>query len=219
MAAPDPFNVVKKDVEASLSNATALFDSWKRIYNTVSSPSNEELAWTADDLTAALEAISQDLEDLEESVSAVQANPEKFKVTSSEIQARNSFISRTRSAVREIEDVLKNPPRKDKSKGKKSQSGNNYSTGEFAASPFADDNQRYIDNASGQQAIMMQEQDTQLDSISGTLHNLKDIAGTMHQEVEDHAILLDDLDQHVDRSSSRLNRAMDRSQNQDIAQD
>lgn len=108
-----------RDVEASLSNATALFDSWKRIYNTVSSPSSEELAWTADDLTAALEAISQDLEDLEESVSAVQANPEKFKVTSSEIQARNNFISRTRSAVREMADVLKNPPRKEKSKGKK----------------------------------------------------------------------------------------------------
>jgi hypothetical protein len=35
---------------------------------------------------------------------------------------------------------------------------------------------------------MMQEQDTQLDSISGTLHNLKDIAGTMHQEVEDHVV-------------------------------
>lgn len=112
-------HALHRDVEASLSNATALFDSWKRIYNTVSSPSNEELAWTADDLTAALEAISQDLEDLEESVSAVQANPEKFKVTSSEIQARNNFISRTRSAVREIEDVLKNPPRKEKSKGKK----------------------------------------------------------------------------------------------------
>ena len=35
---------------------------------------------------------------------------------------------------------------------------------------------------------MMQDQDTQLDSISGTLHNLKDIAGTMHQEVEDHVV-------------------------------
>jgi hypothetical protein len=61
-----------RDVEASLNNATALYDSWKRIYNTVSSPSNEELVWTADDLKAALEAISQDLDDLEESVSAVQ---------------------------------------------------------------------------------------------------------------------------------------------------
>ncbi|CAM0138071.1 unnamed protein product [Umbelopsis sp. WA50703] len=189
MAAQDPFNVVKKDVEASLNNATALYDSWKRIYNTVSSPSNEELVWTADDLKAALEAISQDLDDLEESVSAVQANPEKFKVTNGEIQARNNFITRTRSAVREMEDVLKNPPRKEKAKGKKSQSdSNNYRSGEYAASPFADENQRYIDNASGQQAIMMQEQDTQLDGISGTLHNLKDIAGTMHQEVEDHAM-------------------------------
>ncbi|KAH8555393.1 syntaxin 6, N-terminal-domain-containing protein, partial [Umbelopsis sp. PMI_123] len=151
---------LNSEVEGSLDNATALFDSWKRIYNTVSSPSNEELMWTADELSSALEAISQDLDDLQESIAAVEKRPDAFNLTSSEVQARNNFITRTRNAVREM--------------------------------------------------IMMQEQDTQLDSISGTLHNLKDIAGTMHQEVEDHVVLLDELDQHVDTSSNRLGRAMSR---------
>lgn len=105
-----------REVEASLDNATALFDSWKRIYNTVSSPTNEELVWTADELSAALEAINQDLDDLEESITAVQARPEKFNLTSSEVQIRNNFITRTRNAVREMEDTIKNPPRKEKSR-------------------------------------------------------------------------------------------------------
>jgi len=212
MAAQDPFNVVKREVEGSLDNAIALFDSWKRIYNTVSSTTNEELVWTADELSAALEAINQDLDDLEEAVSAAQARPEKFNLTSSEVQSRNNFITRTRNAIREMEEMIKNPPRKEKQRENKGSpsAGDSYASGEYAASPFADENQRYIDNASGQQAIMMQEQDTQLDSISGTLHNLKDIAGTMHQEVEDHVVLLDELDQHVDRSSNRLGRAMNR---------
>jgi hypothetical protein len=81
-----------------------------------------------------------------------------------------------------MEDVLKNPPRKEKAKGKKVREGNaicisgqspikwmyltslpqsqsdsnNYRSGEYAASPFADENQRYIDNASGQQAVRYQ---------------------------------------------------------------
>ena len=107
-----------REVEASLDNATALFDSWKRIYNTVSSPTNEELVWTADELSAALEAINQDLDDLEESITAVQTRPEKFNLTSSEVQIRNNFITRTRNAVREMEDTIKNPPRKEKSRNK-----------------------------------------------------------------------------------------------------
>ena len=36
--------------------------------------------------------------------------------------------------------------------------------------------------------MMMQEQDTHLDSMSGTLVNLKEIAGTMNQEFDDQAM-------------------------------
>jgi hypothetical protein len=39
--------------------------------------------------------------------------------------------------------ILKNSP----------SAGNHYLSGEYAASPFADENQRHIDNASGQQAV------------------------------------------------------------------
>lgn len=78
---------------------------------------------------------------------------------------------------------------------------------------------------------MMQEQDTHLDSMSGTLVNLKEIAGTLNTELEDQAMwvlavmmdykhlkankwgfirILDDLGDHVDRSQGRLKRAMNR---------
>jgi hypothetical protein len=109
---------LNSEVEGSLDNATALFDSWKRIYNTVSSPSNEELMWTADELSSALEAISQDLDDLQESIAAVEKRPDAFNLTSSEVQARNNFITRTRNAVREMVDTIRNPPRKESPRNK-----------------------------------------------------------------------------------------------------
>lgn len=36
--------------------------------------------------------------------------------------------------------------------------------------------------------MLMQEQDTQLDNISGTLVNLKEIAGTMNREIDEHVM-------------------------------
>ncbi|KAG2187500.1 hypothetical protein INT44_005189 [Umbelopsis vinacea] len=204
MPPQDPFLAVKKEVEGSLDNATTLFDSWKRIYNTVSSPSNEELLWTADELSSSLEAINQDLDDLQESIAAVQAHPEAFNLSGSEVQSRNNFITRTRNTVREMEDTIRNPPRKTSPR-------NN----QVRRATSGKDGMGEIEGSTGlltflNKQMMMQDQDTQLDSISGTLHNLKDIAGTMHQEVEDHVILLDELDQHVDMSSNRLGRAMNR---------
>jgi hypothetical protein len=36
--------------------------------------------------------------------------------------------------------------------------------------------------------MIMQEQDTHLDAMGGTLVNLKEIAGTMNREVDDHVM-------------------------------
>jgi syntaxin 6 len=36
--------------------------------------------------------------------------------------------------------------------------------------------------------MMMQDQDQHLDAMGGTLVNLKEIAGTMNREVEDHVV-------------------------------
>lgn len=56
----------------------------------------------------------------------------------------------------------------------------------------------------------MQEQDQQLDGVMHTVLNMREIATTMNTELEDQSMLLDDLDGHVDRTSSTLQKAMKR---------
>ncbi|KAG0942678.1 hypothetical protein G6F30_005629 [Rhizopus arrhizus] len=155
----DPFLIVKSQVEDNLSNATNLFESWKRIQQTVSSPKNQELLWTADELNSTLEAIEQDLDDLHEALHISQANPSQFNLTKTVRQNENS---------------------------------------------------RFIESEQMQQSFVIQEQDQHLDAMGGTLINLKEIAGTMNREIDDHVIILDDLGERVDRSEGRLNTAMRR---------
>ncbi|RUS12788.1 hypothetical protein BC938DRAFT_478424, partial [Jimgerdemannia flammicorona] len=81
----------------------------------------------------------------------------------------------------------------------------------IGANPYRDvpsDNQRFIENDSGQQAILMREQDDQLEGISVTLVNMKETASTMHQEIDDQVILLEEMESHVDHTSDRLKKAM-----------
>ncbi|KAI9317938.1 t-SNARE [Dichotomocladium elegans] len=168
----DPFLLVKRQVEDALENATSLFDSWKRIQQTVSSPKNQELLWAADELTSALEAIEQDLDDLDVAFDASQANPSKFRLTAADLNSRRTFLTESRNTLQTIRNTMANPPAKKRWQ------------------------------------ILMQEQDTHLESISGTLVNLKEIAGTMNTELDDQAIILDDLGDRVDKSQGRLKRAM-----------
>lgn len=97
-------------MEDALHNVTLLFDSWKRIQQTVSSPKNQELVWTADELNSNLEAIEQDLDDLDEALNAAQVNPHKFNLSASEMNSRRSFLTEARNKIQTMRNTMANPP-------------------------------------------------------------------------------------------------------------
>lgn len=95
-----------------MANASNLFESWKRIQQTVSSPKNQELVWTADELNSTLEAIEQDIEDLEEALQAAQSNPSQFNLTAKDLNSRKRFLDTSRNTIHTIRKTLANPPSK-----------------------------------------------------------------------------------------------------------
>ncbi|KAI7866351.1 t-SNARE [Spinellus fusiger] len=192
----DPFVIVKLQVEEALVNADVLFTSWQRIQRTVQSSENQELVWAADELRLALEGIAMDLGDLEAAFKALQANPVKFGVSTKELQSRRTFLNQAQKTVATMQQTIET----NVTGGKVPQD---------KPSPVGRDlNERWIQDERQQQMVMMQEQETHLDGLSGTLVQLRDIAGTMHREMDDQAILLNDLGDQVDRSQGRLSRAM-----------
>ncbi|KAI8090921.1 syntaxin 6, N-terminal-domain-containing protein [Gilbertella persicaria] len=100
----DPFLIVKSQVEDTLVNASNLFESWKRIQQTVSSPKNQELLWTADELNSTLEAIEQDIEDLEEALLASQENPQQFNLTTKDLNTRKKFLTHIKQMMMREQD-------------------------------------------------------------------------------------------------------------------
>ncbi|KAL7317646.1 hypothetical protein PS15m_003974 [Mucor circinelloides] len=181
----DPFLIVKSQVEESLVNANNLFESWKRIQQTVSSPKNQELLWTADELNSALEAIEQDIEDLEEALQAAQQNPQQFNLSAKDMNLRKKFLNTSRNNIQVIRNTLANPPSKKQYSPSSSQSPNGASSYQTARQ---NDNSIFIENEQQQQMMIMQDQDQHLDAMGGTLVNLKEIAGTMNREIDDHVM-------------------------------
>ncbi|KAI8065712.1 t-SNARE [Gongronella butleri] len=200
----DPFVIVENQVKQGLESADNLFSSWRRIQQTVKSPTNQELLWTADELTSTLDAVEQDLDDLDEALAAAKANPNQFHLGTDLMHQRQAFISRSRNMVQSMRNTLANPP------SRRANQEDGGASSSYAAYRSEQVNSRYMEDEQQQQQVLFQQQDQHLDAMAGTLVNLKGIAGTMHQEIDDHVILLDELGDHVDQTDSRLKRAMHR---------
>jgi flagellar biosynthesis chaperone FliJ len=70
-----------------------------------------------------------------------------------------------------------------------------------------------IRNEHEQQMMIMQQQDQQMDGVLHTVVNMKNIALTMNTELDDQSRLLQNLDEKVDTSGSRLKAAQTRLNN------
>ncbi|KAG0297825.1 hypothetical protein BGZ98_000421 [Dissophora globulifera] len=213
----DPFILIKNDVLSSLTNASTLYESWKRILQTVTSTDNEELVKTKEELHAILANIEQDLEDLDDAVRAVIENPQRFNLTTRESNARKQFVDQTRRKIQDMKTKLDQPVKIGSAQldrlalledvGTSSPRGYQKPT---RRENMMYSNAKFVEQEAQQQQMLMQEQDQQLDGVMHTVLNMRDIASTMNDELQDQSMLLDDLDEHVDRTAGRLGKAMRR---------
>jgi len=85
----DPFDEVKADVAAAVSEAEATLTQWRARH--------EEP--TAKRLLAELASVEIDLADMDSAIESAAQNPERFKISASTLAERRAFVRTTRSTV------------------------------------------------------------------------------------------------------------------------
>ncbi|KAI0035438.1 syntaxin 6, N-terminal-domain-containing protein [Vararia minispora EC-137] len=195
----DPYHAVQSEIQSSLQTAGQLRASFLRIRSTARD-GNEELEWAKNELKATLSTLEADLEDLEESVKIVESTGARmFGLEEAEVMQRRRYVEHVR---REIESMRaevegRQPP---------AHSSQGARTPATPTPPPPDDEQAQWTRE--EQQMILQQQDQTLNSITGTLTTLAQQAGLIGQEVVEHNEMLEDLEQGVDRTDSRLGSAM-----------
>uniref|UniRef100_A0A3B4WXH8 Syntaxin 10 n=1 Tax=Seriola lalandi dorsalis TaxID=1841481 RepID=A0A3B4WXH8_SERLL len=187
---------VSREVQKALSRARGLFDRWEELLQDGTQVSRDELDWSANELRNCLRAIDWDLEDLSETISIVESNPGKFRLGDNELQERRDFVERTRKSVQVnltlfIDVSL---PCQDRSTGLEAH--------------LVSANSRYIQEQQEQQQLIMQEQDEQLELVSGSIRVLKDMSGRIGDELDEQAVMLGDFGDEMDQTSSRMDSVL-----------
>ncbi|XP_016398140.1 syntaxin-6 isoform X1 [Sinocyclocheilus rhinocerous] len=220
MSMEDPFFVVKGEVQKAVNTAQGLHQRWMELLQDPGGASKEEVDWTTNELRNSLRSIEWDLEDLDETISIVEANPKKFNLNAMELAKRKAFITSTRQTVREMKDHMASPMAITVSERKNRQTlmGDGGSHGPIWQ-PNADKytrldrelqtaNSQFIEEQQTQQQLIAGQQDEQLELVSGTIGVLKNMSQRIGQELDEQAVMMDDFSHEMDSTQSRLDNVM-----------
>ncbi|XP_078541440.1 syntaxin-10 [Lissotriton helveticus] len=212
MSLEDPFFVVKGEVQKAVNTSRGLYQRWYELLQETHVVSKEEFDWTTNELRNSLRSIEWDLEDLEETIGIVESNPRKFKIEPGELTERRAFVEQMRNSVKEMRDHISSPSALAFAERKNREM---LVGGNVAPKPYTDRysrldeelisaNSRYVEDQQAQQQLIMEQQDDQLELVSGSIRVLKNMSGRIGDELDEQAVMLDDFGQEMDNTQSRM---------------
>eukprot|EP00794_Sanderia_malayensis_P015957 gene15957-17562_t len=205
----DPFFVVREEVQKAVNGIKELYRRWQDLLSNANS-SSEEFTWTTSEIKNNIRSVEWDLEDLEETIGIVETNPGKFSLSQEDVANRKGFIKNVRRNVQSIKDDITSSETKKKIEknsrqalvgSTKYQAGNKYSR---LDNEMEKSNQKFIDEAQYQQQTLIQRQDEQLQDVGQSVGVLKSIGVRIDNELDEQAVLLDDLGSEIEMTDSKL---------------
>ncbi|XP_009460815.1 PREDICTED: syntaxin-6 [Nipponia nippon] len=207
-----------REVQKAVNTAQGLFQRWTELLQDPSIATREEIDWTTNELRNNLRSIEWDLEDLDETISIVEANPRKFNLDATELGIRKAFITSTRQVVREMKDQMSNSSMQALAERKNRQAllgesgSQSWSSGPDKYSRLDRElqlaNSHFIEEQQAQQQLIVEQQDEQLELVSGSIGVLKNMSQRIGGELEEQAVMLDDFSHELDSTQSRLDNVM-----------
>ncbi|EJU02214.1 hypothetical protein DACRYDRAFT_51986 [Dacryopinax primogenitus] len=206
----DPYDVFRTELASSLSHAHTLHSSLQRIRALSTGQKSQELREVEDELRGTLAALEADLEELEGSVRVVEeTGARRFGISEGELQGRRGYVKEVRKDIdtmrADLSSRLSRPPSYTSQLQAQAQASRPTHPLDPPTPGTEDDQAAW---AREEQQMLVQQQDTTLHYISGTLNTLASQAGLIGREVGEHNEMLDDLERGVDRTDNKLGGAM-----------
>ena len=199
--------ILPSDVLSTLKTTRSLFSSYLRIRSLTSSASSPELAQARSELETTVQDLSTDLQDLVDSVKAVEGDPFRYGLDIDEVGRRRKLVQ---DAGDEVESMRQELARTVTGAQNKGQGMNGTLPPPSAFDPDEPDGDNYGAFEQQRQVEMMHEQDEALDGVFKTVGSLRQQADEMGRELEEQGEMLVDADKLADRVQGKLQNGIKR---------
>lgn len=190
-----------------MRSTRSLFSSYLRIRSLASSASSPELAQARSELESNVQDLSTDLQDLVDSVKAVEGDPFRYGLDIDEVGRRRKLVQ---DAGNEVESMRQEFAKTVTGAQSKGHGTNGTLPPPSAFDPDGLDGDDYGAFEQQRQIEMMHEQDEALDGVFKTVGNLRQQADEMGRELEEQGEMLEDTDKLADRVGGKLQNGIKR---------
>ena len=217
-----------RDVLSSLQAARPLFSSFLRIRSLAKSQSNPELNQARSELESTLTDVSADLQDLVDSVRAIEHDPYRYGLELEEVYRRRKLVDDVGAEIEQMRQEMQKPVKEEMSVAddaatsaavatsgsggrgtSKISSLPNPADFDNMDSPTEDRGNDYYSAMEQQRQVeLMNDQDEQLDGVFRTVGNLRQQANDMGRELEDQSVMIGEVDTLADRVGSKLSNGV-----------
>ncbi|CAM6127636.1 unnamed protein product [Calypogeia fissa] len=202
MSVLDPFYLVKEEIQDSVNKLQATFARWEQLPTS----SIQDFLDLSKELSTGCETIEWQVDELDRAIAVAERDPARFSIDVAEIERRKKWTSSTHNQIFTIRKALQNSA--DVSAGRSQQPGNRREfsrlpddTTTKRAAPRENESFNY---ESDRQALMMREQDDDLDDLSDAVGRIAEVGLVIHTELSSQDTLIDELDKDMDHTSNRL---------------
>merc|ERR1711914_45882 len=206
MSIEDPYFVVRDEVSSAVSNCSTKLLEWRHLME-AQTPNGSRARELTSELRSSVRSAEWDLEDLEESVSVVKNNPQRFGLDLAELESRTTFIRETRLKITDMKNEIEGPRVNEKLLAMESMPKPSSFSRPNRFQNNGYDNPGYR-GFNQQQQQLLRDQDGELDQIGKNVGQLKQISRAIGNELDDQAILIDSLSAEVDSAHGRMNATL-----------
>ncbi|CAK9864466.1 unnamed protein product [Sphagnum jensenii] len=203
MSSLDPFYLVKEEILDSVKTLQVTFTRWEQL-----PPSATERIVLGKELLSSCESIEWQVEELDRATGVTERDPARFSIDSAEIERRKQWTASTCRQVQSIRHNLHSATQNGSGiqlgmamsdRRELMRTGENHSPN---SNQTVDDG--FLTDKSGQQALIMKEQEEDLDDLSETIMRLGAVGLNIHEELSSQGRLIDELGNDMDTTATRL---------------
>lgn len=206
MSAQDPFYLVKEEIQELVHGISRKFSRWEQL-----PPGTPERDNLFKDLSASCESIEWQLEELSKAVAVAEKDPARFSVDEAEVARRRQWTTATSGQIASIRRQLlsavterSSPPERDGAGGGRRELIRMPPAGPRPDQDIVRGNDAFVAGEEDHQALLIREQDSQLDEMSVSLAKIGGMGRAIHEELGEQDKIITDLEHDVVSTNSRL---------------
>jgi len=208
----DPYYDARDGIQEDIVKLQGMREEWSKLFHSGNTAASDRFRDVHSEILGEAQQLESDLQEITNSISAVEDHPTRYNIDDSELLRRKDFVRKARTDISEIRGHLTSQATKLKiDEDQRQLLLSRKSKGEqHEVSRINHENEAFLGKQKQEQAQIIAQQDDQLEDLCQTAGRLADTALVIQGELKSQHHMLDKLGQDIDKESEKLHFVMKR---------